>query len=202
MKKHLLLLIVCSLASLSRAEETTRPNILFAFADDWGRYASAYAKVDGPGSPNDVIRTPNVDRVAREGVLFKHAFVTAPSCTPCRSSLLSGQYFYRTGQGAILQGAVWDEKIPTFPLLLKDAGYHIGFTYKVWSPGTPKDAGYGGSANAYKKSGSSFNGFSQTVTKMVSNGKSVEDAKAEILAQASGNFEQFLSKRKAGQPVC
>ena len=79
-----------------------RPNILFAFADDWGRYASAYAKVDGRPSPNDVIKTPHFDRVAREGVLFKNAFVTAPSCTPCRSSLLSGQYFYRTGRAAIL----------------------------------------------------------------------------------------------------
>ena len=84
-----------------------RPNILFAFADDWGCYASAYAQVDGPGSPCDVVKTPNVDRVAREGVLFKNAFVTAPSCTPCRSSLLSGQYFYRTGMGAILSGSGW-----------------------------------------------------------------------------------------------
>jgi uncharacterized sulfatase len=57
--------------------------------------------------------------VAKEGVLFRHAFVNAPSCTPCRSALLSGRYFFNTGQGAILQGAQWDSKIPAFPLLLK-----------------------------------------------------------------------------------
>src|SRR4029077_11161684 len=85
-----------------------RWNILFVFADDWGRYASAYAAVDGRPSLNDVIRTPNVDRGAREGVLFRHAFVNAPSCTPCRSSLLSGRFFFNCGRGAILNGAVWD----------------------------------------------------------------------------------------------
>ena len=141
------------------AQAVERPNILFAFADDWGRYASAYAKVDGRPSPNDVIKTPNFDRVAREGVLFKNAFVTAPSCTPCRSSLLSGQYFYRTGRAAILQGAQWDAKIPSYPLLLREAGYHIGETYKVWSPGWPRDAPYGAGKHGFEKAGSRFNGF-------------------------------------------
>ena len=117
-----------------------RPNILFAFADDWGRHASAYGKIENESSANRVVQTPNFDRVAREGILFKNAFVTAPSCTPCRSSLLSGQYFWRTGLAAILQGAQWDDSIPSFPLLLREAGYHIGQTYKVWSPGTPVDA--------------------------------------------------------------
>ena len=93
--------------------EQERPNILFAFADDWGCYASAYAALDKQPSANDVVHTPHFDRLAQSGVLFKHAFVNAPSCTPCRSSLLSGQYFFRTGQGAILQGARWDLKIPS-----------------------------------------------------------------------------------------
>ena len=48
--------------------------------------------------------------------------------------------FWRTGRGAILQGAVWDFKIPSFPLLLHDASYHIGQSYKVWVPGTPRNA--------------------------------------------------------------
>ena len=54
---------------------------------------------------NDVVQTPNFDRVASEGVLFRSAFVSAPSCTPCRSALLSGQDFWRTGRGAVLHGA-------------------------------------------------------------------------------------------------
>ena len=50
-----------------------RWNILFLFADDWGRYASVYAGIDGKPSINDVITTPNVDRLAREGVAFRRA---------------------------------------------------------------------------------------------------------------------------------
>ncbi|MCA9181042.1 MAG: sulfatase-like hydrolase/transferase, partial [Planctomycetales bacterium] len=104
----------------TNAAEKSRPNILFAFADDWGRQASIYAQIDGAGTIHDAVQTPNFDRVAHEGVLFNNAFVNAPSCTPCRSSLVSGQYFWRTGRGAILQGAVWDMDIPAWPLLLHD----------------------------------------------------------------------------------
>lgn len=179
-----------------------RPNILFCFADDWGRYASAYAKIEGAGTPNDIVKTPNFDRIAREGVLFKRAYVTAPSCTPCRSSILSGQYFFRTGRGAVLQGAIWDPAIPSYPLLLKASGYHIGKTYKVWSPGTPADAPYGTNAFNYAKSGGRFNQFSQNVTKMVEQGKSVAAAKQELYDEVTGNFDQFLGDRKAGEPFC
>lgn len=179
-----------------------RPNILFAFADDWGRYASAYAKIEGPRSLNSAIQTPHFDRIAREGVLFKNAFVTAPSCTPCRSSLLSGQYFWRTGQAAILQGARWDPKIPSYPLLLEKAGYHIGQTYKVWSPGSPADAPYGGSRFAYESAGSRFNRFSQTVTSMVKEGRSVQAAKQVLYDEVMNNFESFLKDRNEDQPFC
>ena len=143
------------------AADAKRPNILFAFADDWGRYAGAYAQLDGPGTINDVVRTPNFDRVAREGVLFRRAFVPAPSCTPCRSALLSGQHFWRTGRGAILLGAVWDGSRAAYPLMLRDAGYHIGEMYKVWGPGTPADAPYGAGKYAYEKAGRRFNQFSR-----------------------------------------
>ncbi len=182
------------------AADAPRLNILFVFADDWGRYASCYKSLDGRPTLNDVVQTPNVDRVAREGVLFKNAFVNAPSCTPCRSSLLSGRYFFQTGRGAILQGAVWDEKIPTFPLLLRDAGYHIGKSFKVWSPGTPADAGFGGQAYAYQKAGNACNNFSEEMTARVAKGMAVAAAREEILAQVRGNFDDFLAARKPGQP--
>ena len=179
-----------------------RPNVLFLFADDWGRYASIYAEVDGPGSANDVVRTPNFDRVAREGVLFRNAFVNAPSCTPCRSSLLTGQYFWRTGRGAILRGAVWDENIPSYPLLLSAAGYHIGQTYKVWSPGRPADAPYGGTKFAYEQSGGRFNQFSQSVTQAVAAGTSVETAKQDQIEKVRANLDKFFADRKPNQPFC
>jgi arylsulfatase A-like enzyme len=179
-----------------------RPNILFFFADDWGRYAGCYAGLDGRATISEVVKTPNIDRVAKQGVMFRNAFVTAPSCTPCRSSLLSGQYFFRTGRGAILNGAMWDETIPTYPLMLLGAGYHIGKSYKVWSPGTPADAPYGGQKYAYEKAGHDFCRFSERATALVRGGMKVADAKQKILAQVRDNFDSFMADRKKDQPFC
>jgi N-sulfoglucosamine sulfohydrolase len=189
--------LCCVVRTCPAAEDAARrPNIVFAFADDWGRYAGAYGKLE-PGGPSDLVQTPNFDRIAREGVLFTNAFVNAPSCTPCRSSLLTGQYFWRTGLGAILQGAVWDDSIPSYPLLLRDSGYHIGHTYKVWSPGTPRDAPYGGSQYAYVKRGGNLNGYSQFVSKA----KDRQAAKQQVMDQVRGNFQDFLTDRE-GRPFC
>jgi len=195
-----LLSLILLAAATARAAQ--RPNIVFCFADDWGRYAHCYAAVDGRPSINEVLKTPHLDRIAREGVVFKHAFVTSPSCTPCRSSLLSGQYFFRTHRGAILQGAEWDASIPSYPLLLRDAGYHIGKSHKVWSPGTPVDAPYGGQQYAYEKAGRDFCDFSENATKLVRAGMTFEAAKEKILAQVRDNFSAFLADRKPGQPFC
>lgn len=175
-----------------------RPNILFFFADDWGRYASIYNAFGG----DTQFKTPVFDEFARKGIRFNNAHVTSPSCTPCRSSLLSGQYFYRTGLGAILQGAQWDETIPSYPLLLEQAGYHIGFTYKAWSPGQPLDAPYGGKRCRYQPAGGRFNGFSQQATKLVEAGKTAEEAKTELCTEGLHNFEAFLEDRQSGQPFC
>ena len=183
------------------ATQSARPNFLILFADDWGRFASAYAAID-PDPLLSLVRTPNIDRIAQRGVLFRHAFVSAPSCTPCRSALLSGQHFWRTGRGSILQGAVWDPTIPAFPLLLDQAGYHIGETFKVWSPGSPGDAPYGAGKFAYEKSGRKFNDFSENVTQAVREGSSVEAAKTELLDGVESNFKDFLKARPEGRPFC
>jgi len=199
LNRVLSLLVVLAFSPLLGAAAKT-PNILFAFADDWGRQASIYAKVEGTGGINDVAKTPNFDKLAREGILFTNASVNAPSCTPCRSALLSGRNFWETGRGAILQGAVWDQKIPTWPLLLRDSGYHIGKSYKVWSPGTPRDAGYGGRAHSFEKAGRNFRVFSQYVWGRMSKGVTMEKAKEELYREARQNFKLFLDKRKKGQP--
>jgi N-sulfoglucosamine sulfohydrolase len=185
-------------ASGGAVAKRSRPNIFFFFADDWGRYASVYDSF----SPNSALKTPVIDQFAREGIRFNNAHVTAPSCTPCRSSLLSGQYFYRTGLGAILQGARWDPTIPSYPLLLEKAGYHIGYTYKVWSPGSPLDAPYGGKAREYAKAGRQFCTFSQNASKLVKAGRSPEEAKREICDEVMQNFEAFLADRQPDQPFC
>ncbi len=179
-----------------------RPNILFAFGDDYGRYASIYAEKEPDNEICKLISTPNIDRVAHEGVLFMNAHVPAPSSTPCRSSVLSGQYFWRTGFGAILQGAEWDMSIPSFPLILQQNGYHIGFTYKVWSPGSIADAPYGAKANRFQAHGNKFSNFSQNVTAQVKAGSSIEDAKRKLYDEVAANFKSFLASRPDGAPFC
>lgn len=177
-----------------------RWNILFCFADDWGCYASCYAPLDGRPSLNQAIQTPAVDRLAREGVLFRWAFVNSPSCTPCRSALLSGRYFFQCGRAAILQGAIWDGSIPSFPLLLKEAGYQIGKSYKVWSPGTPADAPICGQQFAYEQAGRMPNNFSEEVTRLMEGGATLEAAREAVLSQVRENFNAFLADRQPGRP--
>ncbi len=58
---------LCSLLFCSVAFSDERPNILFAFADDWGHYASAYAALEDRPGPNSVVKTTNFDRIANEG---------------------------------------------------------------------------------------------------------------------------------------
>jgi len=189
-----------SLEAKQIVQAADKPNILFCFADDWGRYASIFAKLEKNPSLNQDVKTPNIDRVAREGALFRNAFVNAPSCTPSRSSLLSGRYFFNTGRGAILREARWDSSIPSFPLLLKDSGYHIGETYKVWSPGLPVDAPFGAGNHAYEKAGNLPNNFSENVTEMLGKGATLAEAHEKIFSQVRDNFDAFLADRKAGQP--
>ena len=104
-----------------------RPNLLFCVADDWQwPHAGAYG--------DSVVQTPAFDRLAREGVLFANAFVTAPSCTPSRNSILTGQWHWRLGQGLHLWSTL-HPKHPVFPLLLEEAGYFVGHCRKAWGPG-------------------------------------------------------------------
>ncbi len=194
--------VVCGMALVVTASvhaAESRPNILLLFADDWGRYASCYAPLDGPGGMNDVVRTPHFDAVAREGVIFRRAHVSAPSCTPCRSALLTGQHFWRTGTGSILRGAVWDATLPSFPPLLEQAGYHLGYAHKVWGPGSPANAPFE-RRHAVATPGGRINQFSHHATRLVEKGSRIEEAKAEILAEARDTFREFLANRPDEAP--
>ncbi len=120
-------------AGLASADDAPPPNILFCIADDWGYpHASAY------GEP--VVQTPTFDRLAREGVLFQHAYVSSPSCTPSRGALLTGQWHWRL-EGAANLHSVFPDKFTTYPELLAAAGYETGVTGKNWGPGKLETAG-------------------------------------------------------------
>lgn len=132
------LLVLCitaaGLPAVTAAAADPRPNILFCCADDWGwPHAGAYG--------DRVVQTPTFDRLAREGVLFEHAFVSSPSCTPSRNAVLTGQQFYRLGQGANLHSTL-DVAHPNFMTRMGQAGYQIGHWRKAWGPGKYEPGGY------------------------------------------------------------
>ena len=118
-------------ATHAAADKGDRPNIVVFITDDesWLE-RSAYGWSTLP--------TPAFDRVARQGVLFTHGYAGAPSCAPSRASLLTGRNFWELEQGAYIQAWV-PGKFALLPNLLKDAGYHVGKTGKVWGPGIYPD---------------------------------------------------------------
>ena len=184
-----------------------KPNIVFAFADDWGRYASAYSNHQTENNLNKLIDTPHFDQLAAEGALFLNAIAPAPSCTPCRSSILAGQYFWQTGLGAILMGAQWDESIPTFPLVLEaEADYFVGHTYKVWSPGMTMNAPMGGERTAFNPAGYNFNQFSHWVSdhakEFAGGNEGIEQAKTVLYEETRANVQAFLNAAPDDKPFC
>jgi arylsulfatase A-like enzyme len=116
-----------SFANNARAEAPPRPNIIFILVDDirWDAFSCM-------GHP--VAKTPHIDRIAKEGALFKNFFVSIPLCSPSRSSFLTGQYAHKTGIINNGDHAELSHALVTFPRLLHDSGYDSGYVGK-WHMG-------------------------------------------------------------------
>ncbi len=111
LKRLLCLVIAASGLGLQAAD---RPNILFIFTDD-----HAYQAISAYGS--NLIQTPNIDRLAREGMFFRNAMVTNSICGPSRAVILSGKYSHLNS--VTNNRDVFDGSQQTFPKLLQKAGY-------------------------------------------------------------------------------
>jgi arylsulfatase A-like enzyme len=124
---RLVLFLTASAATAFAAERAPQPNILFCLGDDWGY---PHASILG----DKTIKTPAFDRIAREGVLFANAHAAAPSCSPSRAAILTGQPIWRVENGSALLGFL-PAKFPVYPELLERAGYRTGFAGKGYAPG-------------------------------------------------------------------
>jgi arylsulfatase A-like enzyme len=176
----LLTVFLALLALPAPAAETRRPNILFIIFDDWNgsTHAGAYGCT--------WVKTPNFDRVAREGVLFKNAFTSNPKCSPCRASILTGRNTWQLKE-AVSHGGYFPPGFVVYPDLLEQAGYVIGLTGKGWGPGDFKTlAGF-----TRNPAGPSFDARKH---RPIASGISANDYPA--------NFADFLQQRDKAKPFC
>ena len=148
MKRTLCATIVCALALCWAVRATARPNpprlpagagrvnLLLIVTDDesWFEH-SIY------GHSN--LKTPHFDRLAKEGVLFRNAYVSAPSCGPSRAAILTGRNFWELEQGAFMLSFL-PKKFSVLPQILVDHGYQSAFAGKGWGPGIVPKEGQGG----------------------------------------------------------
>jgi len=132
-----ILLLLPALARATFAEPgppNQHPNIVFALADDWSWPHASIAHTMGIPGSDSVVKTPVFDRIARAGVLFTNAYCSAPSCSPSRSSILTGRFLWQLETAANLRG-VLPTRFGVYTEALEAAGYHVGFMDKGWSPG-------------------------------------------------------------------
>lgn len=108
------------------AGENNRPNIIIIYMDDLG-----YGDVSSYGATE--IHTPNIDRLANEGLRFTRGYATSATCSPSRYALLTGEYPWRNENARILSGTaplLIDTSQLTIPKLLKEKGYNTGVVGK------------------------------------------------------------------------
>lgn len=120
--------VMLMLSGLAYAEK--RPNVVFILTDDQRSDALGCM-----GHPH--LKTPHIDRLAREGVLFKNHFCTTALCSPSRASILGGLYAH--AHGVVNNFTDYPRDLPTFPRQLQDNGYATAYIGK-WHMGEDDDS--------------------------------------------------------------
>src|SRR5258706_76648 len=116
-------LVLGLVLAASAAQPNMSPNIVFILADDlrWDTLRCA---------GNKIVQTPNIDAMAKQGTMFRNAFVTTSICCVSRASIFSGQYARRHGIEDFKTPFTASQWSNTYPSLLRAAGYRTGFIGK------------------------------------------------------------------------
>ncbi len=180
-----LLALVCLAFDVARAD--TRPNIVLFLTDD-----QAYSSLGCTG--NQVLKTPAIDQLAAEGVLFENAFVTTAICCSSRASIFTGQHMRRHGIEDFRQPLDVSQLQNTFPALLRESGYRTAFLGK-FAIGSPEvDQGRALPAELFDL----WYGFPQSIAfKQMENGEN-QYLTTVMTDKAIG----FLEESPADQPFC
>ena len=178
----------------SAAPITNRPNIIFLLADD--------QRADSLSSAGHAFsQTPNIDRLAREGVTFANAFTVQPICAPSRFAFFSGQYERVNGLGFNspyqVSQAQWQL---TYPALLQDAGYYTGFIGKFGVQFYSIDGGAPAQFDYWR----AHDGWLPFWPKDMPDNPATEiyrNAEHDITTEIMGEYiEEFLDTRPVGVP--
>lgn len=171
------LFIPFSGAEAQSAPPESKPNILFAIADD-----ASYPHMGAYGT--DWVETPAFDRIAEEGLLFTRAYVPNPKCAPSRAIILTGRNSWQLEEAAN-HWAEFPQKFKVYTEALTGHGYFTGSTGKKWAPGIAETA----NGEPRHLAGQPFD---EHQTKPPTNSISTNDYAA--------NFEDFLDARPDDQP--
>jgi len=123
-KRTILIAGLAGLALGCAKEPVKRPNIIFLLTDDQ-RWDAMHC------AGNEIIYTPNMDRLAIDGLRFQNAFVTTPICAASRASILTGLYERAHTYTFTKPPVTGDLLRESYPYLLKKSGYHTGFIGKL-----------------------------------------------------------------------
>ena len=176
---------------MEKENEEFRPNILFVMSDNQSYpHASAYG--------SKWINTPGFDYVAKEGILFHNVFSASPGCAPSRSSILTGRYPWQNEEAGGHQ-TLFPAKYITFTDVLKESGYHIGYTGKGCAPFNWKQGG-----REHDPAGPEFNQIRYEGADSLVLPVGIPDPEAFAsnisTVDYTGNFKDFLSKRTDNKP--
>lgn len=173
------------------------PNFVVILADDLRADFLGYA-----GHP--IVETPNIDRLAKIGVVFHNAFATSPICTPSRTSLFTGQYERKHGVNfqsqSVLPEAAFSQ---SYPGLLRTAGYHVAYIGKNHTPMGSSAAGSGYRSGLLESAFDTWFGNHRHMGFYPKNQHNIyepatADTQIEILGEGS---EAYLTPAQSGSPI-